>query len=317
MSNGSSTPSVSDTKSGSDKKITWQVEFNERIAAFAAAVSLSEEKVHEVFSDMGIDGQSERSLLILENDEFLPASDIFHSFCDSGLTKKTLVRFGLPHLRGRAWKGDTVDAVDSTANLTDAINRMVDSNRPKSDWSDKELLTHYDENNYEVAEVLRKRTHSRPVIIYNEDGSLHESLCLELIKAAKRQPTAKRIIRNSIAYRVYRAGEFPVRPIDASPFSIGVALIDGYCPSSETDWAGVDHVARVLAHIYVFDIESVQLSKRDLNAICEDARIGVEHFRKKYPSAALRYDELERDGKLPDLKISPKSTSSLPIDNGF
>lgn len=300
----------------------WQKEFNERIAGFASAIKVDEDKVREIFASLGADGSDENSLVILDNEEFLPVGDLFHAFCDSGLTQKSRVRLGIPHLRGKTWKGDTAESVEVPTNdrLADAINRLTDSNRSKGDWSNEELLDRYDEDEPEIAEVLRKRTHGRPCIVLNRDGSVNKPISLELIKIAKKRPTSDKYVRGAIAYSVYRAGDFPAKPVDESPFAMGVALVGDFCPETDTEWTNVSHAARVLARLYVFDIESAKLSKRDMKAVCVDAQKGVEHFRKEYPKAALRYDELEELDRLPKLKVSsnvdrdPRMTRK---DSGF
>lgn len=316
---------MSDSTNSPSSIPTWQKEFNERVAAFSKAINLPEDKTREILAKLGADGSDEQSLVLLDHDAYLPLCDIFEQFCDKvdgPHLPKPRVRLGMSHLRGQAWRGDTSDSVDlatSKSSLASAIDRLADINRSKSDWKNEELLARYDEDETEVAEVLRKRTHGRPCIVFNKDGTVNQDISLELIRIAKKQTTPDRYERSGVAYRVFRAGEFPVKPVDESPFARGIALVNGYCPASETDWSGITHVARVLARLYVFDVETAKLSKRDMKAICADARKGDQHFRKEYAAAALRYDELEQAGKLPDLKVSPNTDSRTGsrVDSGF
>jgi len=74
----------------------------------------------------------------------------------------------------------------------EGIQFLVASNRPKSDWTDEELLKVYDQDATEVAEVIRKRTHGRPCIVFHSDQSVNIEASLKLVKTAKRQPTSNR-----------------------------------------------------------------------------------------------------------------------------
>ena len=314
---------MSDSTNSPSSVPTWQKEFNERVAAFAKAINLPEDKTREILAKLGADGNDEQSLVFLDREDYLPIRDIFEEFCDKAGLPKARIRFGMSHLRGQSWKGDTSESVDELASsksaLASAIGQLAANGRPKSDWSIDELLARYDEDETEIAEILRKRTHGRPCIVYNKDGSVNQEISLDLIRTAKKQTTSDRYERKGIAYRAFRAGDFPVKPVNESPFARGIALINDYCPETATEWSGVTHVARVLARLYAFDIETAKLSKRDMKAVCEDARKGADHFRTEYPQAALRYDELEQAGKLPDLKVSPNtdSRSGSRVDTGF
>lgn len=294
----------------------WKTEFDARVKAFAEAIGLDETKVLETLKAYGADGESSHSLDMIDSEEVLPMAELFTLFVDSGLVPKGRLRLGVATLRGKTHLDEsaTTNGGDSVHELAGSIKEMVASNRPKSDWSDEELLKVYDRDATEAADVLRKRTHGRPCIVLQKDQSVNLPPSLKLVKTAKRQPTAKQFIWEGKPVTVYRAGEFPAQPIDESPFFPGVALVDGYCPKSGTDWNGVDHKVRVLVRIYAHDIETAQLSKMQMKEICKDA--GQMGFGDKYSEALLRYEELEAQDKLPKLKIMPDEVRSEPYGGG-
>ncbi|MHA2281518.1 MAG: hypothetical protein ACXAC5_11745 [Promethearchaeota archaeon] len=303
---------------------TWKTEFNERIKAFATAIGVAEEKVKEVLAGLGVDGESDQSLTIIDSEEYLPMGDLRSAFVDSELTQISRLRVGMPHLRGATQDHANVapTANDGLAQVAESIKDMVASNRPKADWTDEELLKVYDQDATEVAEILRKRTHGRPCIVFDADGSVNIEASLKLIRTAKRQPTGNTFSWKGKPVRVYRAGEFLAEFLEESPFCPGIALVDGYCPESATTWTGVDHKTRVMVRIYVREIETAALSKMQMKDICTDAhKLTETEFEDKYSEAQLRYQELERQDKLPKLCITPTDIRPHPyrgkVDDGF
>lgn len=297
---------------------TWKAEFNERVANFARVIGVGEDKVREVLSELGADGQSEQSLSILESEEFLPLSDLFKYFVDTKLTQIAKVRLGNKELRANSNKSQPVSELSG---LSQSIEALAKSSRPRSAWTDDELLDAYEQNDTETLETLRKRAHGRHCIVYNANGSVNKSVSLDLLKAAKRQVTNDRHLVNGALVRVYRPGEFPLTMIDESPFFRNVPLVAGVCGESGTDWSGISQEIRVLCRIHVFDIETVKLGKTALRDIWQDAKnLSVNDFRQKYAEAGLKYDELASKESLPKLKMDPRANgdaSTAKRDTAF
>ncbi len=307
---------------------TWKTEFNERIKAFATAIGVEEPKVRESLAELGADGKSEQSLIIIDNDDFTPIGDLRGVFVDTKLTRLGQLRAGLPHLRGATRINDDVaestNGKDSLGEVAGAIKDMVASNRPKSDWSDRELLETYDEDATEIAEVLRKRSKARYCIVFKKDGTVNVEVSLGLLRTAKRQPTSDEHRVDGQAVRVYRPGEFLAKALDESPFAPGVVLVSDYCSTSDTDWTGVSYKRRVMIRLHIQKVETAQLSTREMQRICKDAHgMGDEQFDSEYSKAAMIYAELEEQDKLPKLKIMPSEikptgrTGWRTRDSGF
>ncbi|KKM91799.1 hypothetical protein LCGC14_1224900 [marine sediment metagenome] len=289
----------------------WEAEFNKRITAFAKVSGLTELKVREVLGNLGATGEDERSLKLLDSDEFLPMGDLFEAFCDSKIISKGILRMSVTELRGRR-AGDTAECCteEGSSDVANAIREVVASNRPKTDWSDKELLEKYDQDETEIAKILSTRTRGRPCIVFQEDGSVNVDVSLKLVKIARRQSTAETHAVGDKAVWVFPSGKFPAKPVDASPFYPELALVDDYCAKSNTNWNSVLHEHRVIAYLYVHKVETTDLSHGELHDICDDALKGCT--KSIYSKARLIYKDLEEKGELPKLTITPNSV----IPNG-
>lgn len=301
-------------------------EFDNRIKAFSNQLRVDESKVREILSDaFGIDGQDSRSLDAIDSDEFTPFGDMRQEFIENRkVSKLAMLRMAMPHLRGKTSLNNidqvTVKDLD-LSNIISTVKDMVSSNRSKDQWSDKELLSKLDFENPEIANILSKRTHSRPCIVFDSNGNIDVEISSELVKTAKRQNTNSEHVVNGKHVRVYRAGEFPPIPLDESPFNIGAPLVNGYCSSSNTIWRASSQYktsspeSRILARIYWQHCENRNLSKMELSILCEDAHLGPKHMREKYSKAALMYDEMEKENRLPTLKIYNQGTArEIKID---
>ena len=300
---------------------SWKTEFDDRIKMFSEVCKIDESIVRSKLSDYGADGNSSISLDMLDSEETLPMSELFSMFVDSGLTKKGNLRLAVSHLRGKSQIGTLHSTTSEEPTIASALEKVFTANRPKNDWSDEELLKIYDQDSVEVAEILRKRTHGRPCIVFNRDNSVNAEISLKLIKLAKRQATHTNFMVEGKLVSVFRAGEFLAKPLDESPLFPGVALIEGICPQSNTDWNGVSQKARTIVHLHVRKIETAALTKKAMQGICKEARkLSETEFCDEYQEATLLYQQLEDQGNLPALKIlsnETKSEKSGKVDTGF
>lgn len=292
---------------------SWKIELNERIRNFSKTISVEESKVREIFNNLGIDGESEQSLEILESDEALPMSDLFKYFVDSGLAKIAKVRLGNKDLRGK--HQNKSGYVETTApNMTSAIEQLIKSNRPKNIWSDEELLNSIDDP--ESEKILRSRTHGRHCIVYNSDGSINKTISLILINGAKKQITPDTYLIDGTLVKVRRVGDVPEELLSESPFSPNTALFMNVCSFSHTTWSDVSDEVKILCRLQACHVENGKLSKTELRSINHDAlTMSLQDFRKKYMEASLMYDDLKLKDNLPKLKIRPNN--SIKSDSGF
>jgi hypothetical protein len=306
---------------------TWQAEFDSRIAAFSEAIGVEKAKVREVLADYGADGKSAQSLQVIDSEKTLPMNELFTMFVDNGLTQRGRMRLAADHLWGKTSFEEPATSEESSSgvlgSVVGVIRDMTAGMRPKTDWSDRELLEAYDETSNEIWEILRKRSHGRPFIVNLPDNSgisIDESL--KLLKIAKKQPTSNKHKIGGKLLHVFRAGEFLTTTVDESPFCRGVALVGDYCSQSDTNWEGVCHEARVICRLHVDKVESAALSKREMKQVAKIAK-NLEELRDELSDAALMHDELkvQDERQLPSLKINPDKTCPQSFhgktDNAF
>ena len=303
----------------------WTNEFNRRMLAFSTAIKMDVESVMGLFKKLGIDSTEEDCLTLLDSELFLPASDIFKTFVDEGHAPIARVRMGIAHLRGQTSLEEPKPTLNGDSGImggvTTILTKLVEQGRRVEDLTVEELLERYDEQHPEAIERLSRLSHGRPCIILNADGTVNVHESTKMVKTAMKQATSDRHIISGKVVRVWRAGtEFMVKPLDESPFYRNVALVNGVCARSGTDWNEVEQDARVLVRIYVHDVESASLNKMLMKQLNQDAKQGVDSMREKYPEAAMRFDELKELGQLPTLKVSHRDMVIEPSgrkDTGF
>ncbi len=284
----------------------WETEFNKRVEAFATAIRLDVAKVREILAELGADGAEEFSLTIMDSDEYLPFGDLRAAFVEGGHTKIGILRLAMPHLRAKT----NVDQPEATTNgdTASTLRDLITSQRPKSEWKDKELLEAYDETTADIAKILGERSRGRPCIVFQKDGSVDVEVSLKLLKIAKKQHTAEsHKLDNGKHVTVYLPGVFIATSLDESPFYAGVALVDGYCAKSSTQWDGASLRNRILCRLHATQIETAALTKLQMGELCKAAK--ADNFDDLVGEAAALYEKLETQDKLPKLKILSGDTS--------
>ena len=75
------------------------------------------------------------------------------------------------------------------------------------------------------------------------------------------------------------------------------------------------------ARLQADEIETSQLSKSEMKNICKIAAKGEEEFKKEFGEAVLLYKKLEKEDRLPKLKLFPsqvkEDTKLTQKDSGF
>jgi hypothetical protein len=296
----------------------WKTEFEKRVEAFATAIRLDAAKVQEILAELGADGETEMSLTLLDSDEYLPFGDLRAAFVDPGHTKIAILRAAMPHLRAKT-HAEQASATTGNGDTASVLKEMIAANRPKTDWSDEELLKIYDETATEVIKIIGERTRGRPCIVFKKDGSVDVEVSLKLIKIAKRQPTQEtHMLENGKHVVVYRPGVFLAKALEESPFYRGVALVDGFCSQSGTQWNGISMRNRILCRLHAESIETAPLTKLQMAHLCQQA--ATDTFEQLVAEAVALYEKLEAQDKLPKLKVFPnevKQRFTGKTDSGF
>ena len=276
---------------------------NERLQNFADAVGLTLGQVKEALKEKGIDDSDaaiERSLMLLENREYLTFSDLCEAFSDKNLIPKPVLRLGIPYLSG----SPETPPEEIENSQTNVIKELANSLKSIDKFSDEELLEKYLDHNAAIEKELSVRSKGKPFIVFNEDKSavlIDDSI--KLMKQARISPkTIYSQIINGKMKKVYRAGDYPDILWDESPVAPGEILIEGFCDKTDTDWSTVSQECRILARLQL-EISKQKNQSFDPSKIVSEASQGEKHFRNVYKRAAMNYDELLQTNDLPKLKI--------------
>ena len=281
----------------------WRAEFDDRIAAFTRSIGLDEATVREVFTNLGVNGETEQSLDIIDSEQFLPMAELFAAFCDQGLVAKAKLRLAVTHLRGKTTLDDP---------MTQTLQKVLESTRSKNDWTDEELLLQYDDSSTEVWEVLRKRSHGRPFVVFNRDGTINQSATLRMLSIAKKQPTNSEHMIDGKLVVLYRSGDFPPTLLEESPFAAGHALVDGYCAATECNWKDVSAEARILCRLHANREKMTRSERRNLCKLATN----LDELKAELPRAVRDYEEAQKNNALPSLLIQENRVTKK-IDTGY
>lgn len=275
----------------------------QRIQSFSETTGLSVETTRDALKKLGIDDSTdattERSLTLLENRDFLSFADLCEVFIDTKLITKPVLRMGIPVLAGTTDSPST--EVSTEEKLISTLSQMAENSKTIDKMTDRELLEKYSERDSRIAKELAERTKGKPCIVFDFGDNVNIEVSLELIKLTKTSPkTISTYPVRGKLHKVYRAGFYPEKPLEESPFYSGEILVNGYCEKSDTDWSNHSTESRILARLQVSIMKNI--SESDYRDIFETS-LNVDTFRKKYRKAAMCYDELNEADALPKLKI--------------
>ncbi len=174
-----------------------------------------------------------------------------------------------------------------------------------------ELFAAYDprEADNAVGKRLGELSKGQPCVVFNDDGSINGAESIVVLNEIREGYAGRdTVIVEGIPQPVYKVGERPDQFGDENPLYPGRVLRpNGDCDQTNRSWTGVPQTVRVLVHLAVSQtgecrVESIDAAHNILDRVVSD---GAEKaMRTRYPRASLLYDELERKGELPSLKVA-------------
>jgi len=177
-----------------------------------------------------------------------------------------------------------------------------------------ELITAYDplEPDNSVGNRLKSLSKGQPFITFTKTGEVHLADSLFLIDELRLGYAAR---ENFNGAKVCRVGEVDhVRMVDENPLFQNKPLrMDGTCDITNRSWEGVDLKVRQLASL----IDKNKASPDQVLDIIENSATPfdtIEKLGKRFPDALAKYNKLEREGKLPTLKVSLHPLSNKPAN---
>lgn len=175
----------------------------------------------------------------------------------------------------------------------------------------KELMERYDPKNSDnvVGGRLKKISGGMRCVVFNNDGTVNVDISTKLLEDI--QAGYEELSRITIGDRpvpTYKIGETVGNFVDENPLYPGRPLRRGVCDQTNRSWEGVSGVVRRILYIALKgelrNSSGIEDAHRIIDlAISESAESKV---RARYPEASIQYDELEKIGQLPLLKVELK-----------
>lgn len=246
--------------------------------------------IEEILTFLGIDATShgEECLKLLDYDDF---SNAFTSKVSS-----TDI-YPIPKLRLKLMFNILTQGLGVEVSK-DPISHVIKNMRPYSQWSNLELLEVYNKDSVSaIQEELTKRSKSRYVIVFNDDGSIDIETSLFLLKKANYQDTPSCYkLKSGDIKEVYRIGDFPMQIFYECPMHSDTILLDGYCEECGNYWDVLDTERnaffRLLANHKKIDSHHIPMYK-DME---------FSKFIASFPKIYVEYMRLSVENKLPNLK---------------
>jgi hypothetical protein len=195
--------------------------------------------------------------------------------------------------------------------------------------NDRELLEAFDPRNPDspVAERLKVRSKGRPCLVFRKDGTVHVEYSEAMLAETHRGfPEILRRAFGGVLHKLYRVGELPDDFAEENPLFPGEPLFsDGTCGRTSVSWA---HVPLETRQLLRFAVETIDLRPEPdriqdlfagpLRATESGPATSHNDLRVRFPNAAFRFDERERLGTLPTLRMSlhPAGGKGNPFQGG-
>ena len=181
----------------------------------------------------------------------------------------------------------------------------------------KELVEAFDPEDYSnpVGQRLATMSKGEKFIVYTDGRVVDVETTFRLLSEIRGgYPGRDDVNVGSQVKRVYKVGELPEAYADENPLYRGRPLRpDGTCDQTGRSWEGVSQEIRQLVRV-TMDVGELNVNLETAHAaldmaVTDNARTKL---RDRYRKAAIKYDELAKTGRLPQLKIALGS----PIEGG-
>jgi hypothetical protein len=163
-----------------------------------------------------------------------------------------------------------------------------------------------------VSERLNKLSKGKAFIVFNNDGSVDVDTSLKLLEELLAGYSERDFISvNNEVKSIYKVGEKINNDGDENPIYVGRLLRpDGTCDQTGRSYAGVPLNVKQLISVIISNADSAKDINSAHNLI--DLAIAPDAFnvlKTRYPKSALKFAKLEKENKLPSLKLSLSEVS--------
>lgn len=202
-------------------------------------------------------------------------------------------------------------------NKPDAEEKRPVSTKKVEKMTVRELVENFDPEDYSsaVGKRLAEIAKNEPFIVYDNGRVVNIETTLKLLLEIKSGYKGREDVDvGGTTKRVYRLGELPENYADENPLYRDRPLRpDGTCDQTGRSWEGVPLAVRQLVRVAMDEGElsvNIETAHNILDMVMEaDA---LSKLRKRYRKASVQFDELEKTGDLPKLKIELGSSGGKP-----
>ena len=153
-----------------------------------------------------------------------------------------------------------------------------------------------------VTVALKKRFSDKPVVAFNEDGTVAVTQTVQYISDLEQGfPARETIMVNNQLAKLWPVGVKPSTLVDEDPLFPGQPLGNGYSLVNNRNWSGISHEQRQLCRIITTRGDIDPENKEAVLRLLERALGGK--LAETYPEAALEFRELKQRDELPKLKV--------------
>jgi hypothetical protein len=213
------------------------------------------------------------------------------------------------------WRANCQPQEDSKSNVVSA--------KKAEKMSVRELVQHIDPEEPEspVAKRLNGWAKGRPFIVYKTGREVDVDATFEQISALKSgHPAITVAMVGGIPKQVYSLGELPDNFADENPLYPNRPLRpDGTCDQSLRSWLGLDLEVRKFIRVAMNENEIIVNRVDDVHRVLDMLLANsdtLNYLRGRYPKISIKFDELKKRNKLPELLISLVSQKQLAAAEG-
>lgn len=232
-------------------------------------------------------------------------------FCEDGDPRIPPIRFK------KLW---SILKGGADSELKSDVEKLIEANRPVSEWKDEKLIDEYGPDNDFVIEELKKRSNGKPFVAYPPIDSgaseFNKRVTLDMLKEARKHKSAEihDLKDGDQFYVLKRAGEFPGMLHSMCPIHDNL-LVKDYCSECGEVWHGVDDDARGFIKI-MCDEGAGPKSSLEIKAIIGMAKEGFDKLSSEFPQIHMLYHRLKARNQLPSLKHDGESDVKDPFRPG-
>lgn len=260
-----------------------------------------------------IDGHNQVAKNKIDYDKFITSLQDAGGTTDEALkccTWEDLEKFGLPTLIAKQ-VASVFRAKDEKKVINEARAQAMTS---------RELFERYDPRSHDnfVGRRLTELAKGKPCLVYAENETVNVITSAKLLDELRDgYPARETVLVDGRPFKVYHIGERPDQFAFENPLYPGTLLRpDETCDHTNQSWSDIGETVRVLLYLAVKNTRELRINGVDdahnvfsfLGETDQETKV-----RKRYPVASVLYDDLEKQGRLPTLKLSRSRPGNDPF----